>query len=64
MFTSQSFIYKENIQQSLHTKLNNKNNEKPALYVFLKKEPTAHQTRSQWHPFSDVTNTNSVRHVH
>ena len=63
MFTSQFFINRENIQQLLHTKIN-KNNEKPALYVFLKKEPTARQTRSQWHPFHDVTNTYSVRYEH
>ena len=60
MFTSQFFINRENIQQSLHTKLNNKKNEKLALYLFLKKEPTARQPKSQWHPFQDVTNTYSV----
>ena len=37
MFTSHYFINRENVQQSLHTKIHNKNNEKHALYAFLKK---------------------------
>ena len=63
MFTSHYFINREIVQQLLHTKINNKNNEKPALYAFLKQEPTARQARSQWPPFHDMTNTNYVRYV-